>query len=254
MSNFGLYSQFYDLLYQDKDYAAEVGYVCDLLEKHATGSNRTILELGSGTGAHAELMARKGFSIHGVELSANMLESARRREVAGNGAIRFSQGDARSYRVGQAFDAVISLFHVLSYQVTDDDLGSMLETASAHLNVGGVFVFDFWYGPAVLWQRPTTRVKRLENGVISVVRIAEPKLHDADNVVDVNYTVFAQDHEDGRIEKLEETHRMRYFFLSELDSFLKNSGFTRLVAEEWLTGAPPSKETWGVTIVAKKIR
>lgn len=254
MSSFGLYSQYYDLLYQDKDYAAEVDYVCNLLHKHSSTSPRSILELGSGTGIHAELMACRGFSVHGVELSESMLEAAKRREAASNGAALFFQGDARNYRAGTRFDAVISLFHVLSYQVSSEDLCGMLATAAEHLDTDGLFVFDFWYGPAVLWQRPSLRVKRFENQLCSVVRIAEPELHDADSAVDVNYTIFAQDRADGRVEKLQETHRMRYFFLNELDIFLAQSGFARLAAEEWLTGAPPSKETWGVTVVSKKIR
>lgn len=254
MNSFGLYSLYYDLLYQDKDYAGEVEYVCDLLQKHSNVSPRSILELGSGTGTHAELMARRGLSVHGVEFSESMLEAAKEREALSNGLIHFSQGDARSYRAGKRFDAVISLFHVLSYQVSSEDLTGMLATAAEHLDTGGLFLFDFWYGPAVLWQRPSLRVKRLENEVVSVVRIAEPELHDTDSVVDVNYTIFAQYRTDGRIEKLQETHRMRYFFLGELGIFLERAGFALLVAEEWLTGAPPSKESWGVTVVSKKIR
>lgn len=254
MSNFGLYSQYYDLLYQDKDYTAEVSYICGLLQKYSATFPHNILELGSGTGIHAEFFAHRGLSVHGVEISESMLRSARQREASGSGAIHFSHGDARNYRAGRHFDAVISLFHVLSYQVTGEDLEGVLTTAAAHLDAGGLFVFDFWFGPAVLWQRPTLRVKRLENESVSIVRIAEPELHDTDNVVDVNYTIFAQDLRNGCIEKLQETHRMRYFFLPELDCFLEKAGFARLVAEEWLTGALPSKNTWGVTIVSRKIR
>lgn len=252
MNNFGLYSQYYDLLYQDKDYATEVDYLCGLLQKYSTDLPRRILELGSGTGIHAELMARRGFALHGVELSASMLELARQREKAGKNEVQFFQGDARNYRAGRQFDAVVSLFHVLSYQVLDNDLKSMLETAAVHLSRDGLFVFDFWYGPAVLWQRPSVRVKCLENDIVSVVRIAEPLLHDEDNVVDVNYTIFAQDQRSGHIEKVQETHSVRYLFLNELDGFLELAGFARVVAEEWLSGLSPSKETWGVTVVAKK--
>jgi SAM-dependent methyltransferase len=253
MDSFGLYSQYYDLIYQDKDYVAEVDYVCGLLGKYTSGSPcKSILELGCGTGLHAELMSHRGFSIHGVELSQTMLEAAMQRRGADGGRLHFALGDARVYRAEKKFDAVISLFHVLSYQVDNRDLCGVLETAATHLDVGGLLVFDFWYGPAVLWQRPALRVKGLENDHISVVRIAEPVLHDADNVVDVNYTIFAQDRQGGQIEKLKETHRMRYFFLNELDEKLNQAGLSRLVAEEWLTGATPSKETWGVTVVARK--
>jgi SAM-dependent methyltransferase len=254
MSSFGFYSQYYDLLYQDKDYAAEVEYVCDLLQKYTSiNPCKYILELGCGTGIHAELMSRRGLSIHGVELSQSMLETAKQRSLAADGELFFTKGDARHYRAGKKFDAVISLFHVLSYQTRQEDLRGMLQTASDHLEDDGLFVFDFWYGPAVLWQRPALRVKRLENERISVVRIAEPVLQDADNVVDVNYTIFSENRFNGQVEKLEETHRMRYFFLAELDEELNRVGFARLVAEEWLSGTTPSKETWGVTLVARKV-
>jgi SAM-dependent methyltransferase len=254
MGNFGLYSEYYDLLYKDKDYASEVSYVCGLLDRHAQGAQgRNILELGSGTGVHAELMALRGCEVHGVELSPNMLEAAKRRGLASLGKLQFHLGDARNYRTGQCFDAVISLFHVLSYQVSREDILAMMETASVHLQSGGLFLFDFWYGPAVLWQRPGLRVKRLENSLVSVTRIAEPVMHEMSNVVDVHYTVFAEDLRDNRIEKLEETHRMRYFFLEELDGYLREAGMARVLAEEWLTGAQPSLDTWGVTVVARKV-
>jgi SAM-dependent methyltransferase len=254
MHSFGLYSQYYDLFYQDKDYSAEADYVCSLLQRYSLLDPRSILELGSGTGIHAELMGRRGYSVHGVEVSATMLAVAKRRELICDDAVQFFQGDARSYRAGRRFDAVLSLFHVLSYQVSSEDIQGLLATAAAHLNVGGVFVFDFWYGPAVLWQRPSLRVKRLENQLVSMIRIAEPEIYEADNLVSVNYTIFVQDRGDDVIKKLQENHRMRYFFLREIKYYLERAGFALRVAEEWLTGALPSTETWGVLVVAEKIR
>jgi len=65
---FSDYARYYDLLYHDKDYASDAEYVAGLIHKfHPAASS--ILELGSGTGKHALLLARKGFEVHGVELS-----------------------------------------------------------------------------------------------------------------------------------------------------------------------------------------
>ena len=75
---FGAYSKYYDLLYQDKDYAGEADYVYSLLTKYAN-TPRTVLELGCGTGKHAEQLAEKGLIVDGVELSETMLESAQQR-------------------------------------------------------------------------------------------------------------------------------------------------------------------------------
>src|SRR6478609_3000816 len=75
MSVFGAYSQYYDLLYKDKDYLGEASYVRSLIEQHYPGA-RSVLDLGCGTGRHALLLAESGYSITGVDRSAEMLSAA----------------------------------------------------------------------------------------------------------------------------------------------------------------------------------
>ena len=60
MPNFRRYSAYYDLLYRDKDYAAEAEYVARLIRSTLPEARR-ILELGSGTGRHGCLLAAMGF-------------------------------------------------------------------------------------------------------------------------------------------------------------------------------------------------
>ena len=43
------YAQYYDLLYQDKNYVAEVEYITSHIQEHAQDSKH-ILELGCGNG------------------------------------------------------------------------------------------------------------------------------------------------------------------------------------------------------------
>ena len=77
--------------------------------------------------------------------------------------------------------------------------------------------------------RPTVRVKGLENEEILVTRIAEPVMHPNENLVDVNYQVFIKDKSNSAVEELQETHRMRYLFHQELDLFLNKSGLKLLI-------------------------
>jgi SAM-dependent methyltransferase len=255
-STFGAYSSYYDLLYRDKDYAGEATYISRLVSEHSSGKAFSLLELGCGTGMHACLLAGQGLVVHGVDASQSMLTAAGAR-VAANAAltkrVSFQRGDVRSIRTGSRYDAVASLFHVVSYQTADEDLNAIIATAAEHLNQGGVFLFDFWYGPAVLWLRPSVRVKRFSDERISLTRLAEPAMRDAANVVDVHYTVFVESGADASISKILETHCMRYLFLPEVDQLLAAHGFVRERAEEWLTGATPSTDTWSVCVVARKI-
>jgi SAM-dependent methyltransferase len=254
MTVFGSYSRYYDLLYRDKDYEGEARFVRGVVAAH-TADPRSVLELGCGTGQHGRHLAALGLRVHGVDRSEEMVHLAlnRRALLAANVAdnLTFTQGDVRFVDTGATFDAVISLFHVVSYQSTNHDIMAMFHTAKKHLRHGGVFVFDCWYGPAVLTERPETRVKRLENETIRVTRIAEPKLYPNDNCVDVNYHVFITDKSSGAVEEVRETHRMRYLFRPEVDLFAHIAGLEIIETGEWITSAEPGFATWGVYFVAR---
>jgi hypothetical protein len=58
MSNFNAYSKYYDLIYNNKNYIFEVDYVISLFKKYGNSINN-VLELGSGTGNHANYFTSK---------------------------------------------------------------------------------------------------------------------------------------------------------------------------------------------------
>jgi len=252
---FDAYASYYDLLYQDKDYAAEAEYVSSHIRNSAPDATR-ILELGCGTGAHAEYLARMGYTVHGVDMSEAMLVRAesRRALLPPDLAARmsFSMGDVRTVRTGKTYDAVISLFHVMSYQNSNEDLAAAFATAKVHLENNGVFLFDFWYGPAVLTQKPEVRVKRLENSDIKVTRIAEPVMHAAENVVDVNYTVFIEIKSSGKVEQVSEKHSMRYWFLPELLNFSDEVTWTDRHDFGWMEQRKLHQNDWAGVFIMKK--
>lgn len=254
MSVFGHYARYYDLLYKGKDYAGEARFVHDLVKRYRPDV-ATILELGCGTGIHAQHLAGNGLSVYGVDRSAEMLATANVRKNTMNKGIRdaleFSQGDVRDVRIGRMFDAVISLFHVMSYQTTNADLKAAFFTAKHHLKPGGVFLFDCWYGPAVLSTPPEVRVRRLEDDAIVVHRIAEPVIHTERNVVDVNYSVLIHDKSSNTVEEIKETHGMRYLFRPEVELLSETAGLEVVDALEWVSGRQPDSTTWGVCFVVK---
>jgi len=139
----------------------------------------------------------------------------------------------------------------ISYQTTNDDVTAAFQTARQHLNPGGIFIFDVWYGPAVLTERPAVRVKRMADDQTRITRLAEPVLHPNENRVDVNYHVFVRNRDTHAVTELDETHTMRYFFTPEIDRIATQTGFQCLHAGEWLTGKAIGFETWGVCFVLK---
>ena len=243
---FSAYGRYYDLLYRDKDYAAEVDYIHSLLQRFAAPGPE-LLEFGSGTGRHGRMLAARGYRVTGIERSAEMV--ARAEPVAG---FACQQGDICTVQLGRTFDAVLSLFHVLSYQVHNDQVAAVFARAAEHLVPGGLFLFDVWYSPAVYAQRPAVRVKRMADETVDITRIAEPTLYPNANRVDVAYSIFARERATGAVTTLAETHPMRHFSLPELDLFASVAGFERLCAEEFLTGRVPGEDTWGVCVALRK--
>lgn len=244
---FEIYSRYYDLLYRDKNYAAEVGYIDGLLTRYGI-HGRNLLEFGSGTGRHGQLLAERGYRVTGIERSAEMVARA-----ATNDGFTCQQGDICTVQLGRTFDAVLALFHVISYQVSNQAVQAVFCRAAEHLLPGGLFVFDVWYSPAVYAQKPEVRVKRLADGDLEIVRIAEPVLYPNENRVDVNYTVYARNSGDETCSVFTESHPMRHFSLPELNFLAAGTGFRRLAAEEFLTGSVPGENTWGVCLVMEKV-
>jgi SAM-dependent methyltransferase len=65
-----------------------------------------ILDVGCGPGRHAHELARRGFTVHGVDISERFVEIAR---VDAPDGATFERGDARALGFDADFDAVICL-------------------------------------------------------------------------------------------------------------------------------------------------
>ncbi|MEM7145852.1 MAG: class I SAM-dependent methyltransferase [Verrucomicrobiota bacterium] len=244
---FDEYANYYDLLYQDKDYEAEVNYIDESISSRIP-PRRKLLELGSGTGIHGILLAEKGYHVQGIELSSVMVEQAATRAhdcKDHQGSFQCRQGDARTTNTGETYDAVLALFHVVSYQIEDNDVSQMFQNARRHLENSGTFFFDVWHTPAVQSQQPEVRVKRMQSDKLEITRIAEPSIL-TDQIVEVNYTLFARDLESNTIREARERHSMRHFTPDEIAEFASEANFTVKMSAEFGTGASPSQQTWGV--------
>ena len=159
---FDTYAKYYDLFYKDKDYTAESKYISSIIKDY-NPKTKQILEFGSGTGLHGRILTALGYQVSGIEKSQQMIDLGNKKAELNEATTNFScvLGDCKNTFIGNDFDTVISLFHVLSYQTSNESITSMLNNAHKQLHKGGIFIFDFWYAPAVWNYRPTLRVKKV---------------------------------------------------------------------------------------------
>ncbi|MCR5167652.1 MAG: class I SAM-dependent methyltransferase, partial [Oscillospiraceae bacterium] len=184
MEQFGDYAYYYNAFYKDKDYAKEASDVDTLLKKYGHDV-KDVLVYGCGTGSHDAELVKLGYHLHGIDMSPQMIEEARKRAAAQNLVIDYDVADIRTYEPHRKYDAVVSLFHVMSYQTRNEDIKNALTSARKALNKGGILLFDCWYGPGVLTDPPAVRIKEVEDDDYRLIRLCKPELFDKRDAVDV---------------------------------------------------------------------
>jgi len=245
------YALAYDYLYQDKNYEKE----CDFIEtvfKKFSGNVKTILDLGCGTGGHALILARRGYKILGIDCSQEMLDIAIKKSKKKNLSTEFIHGDISDIRLQQKFDAVISMFAVMSYQTTNPAIAKVCKTTRKHLVADGLFLFDCWNGSAVLTEKPTKRIKEIKiNNKEKIIRVTEPILNAMTHTVETRFKVLKlQDRH--LISETDESHMMRFLFPMEIKYFLEVAGFKKIKLCPFPElGKPLTEHDWNMTVIAK---
>jgi SAM-dependent methyltransferase len=204
----------YDLFYRDKDYAAEARYLRHFLR------GRTVLDLGCGSGKHGLHLKEFGFEVSGIE---------RERELAARCPFPIVASDITAFSLERKFDSIVSLFHVINYLTSKEDLTRMFSCVREHLSPEGIFAFEVWHAPAVKYLGAVTRIKRAGD----ITRVAIPRTR-SDGCIEVHYR-FSDE------AKTYEVHTLRPFDEEDLPK-----GFKWVGQEEFLTGHPASRESWSV--------
>ncbi len=252
MEVFQDYAYYYNAFYQDKDYKGEVAQIDYLLKKYGNGVNK-LINFGCGTGKHDIELGKLGYRCAGIDMSPVMIDIARENVLNEKMNIPFAVADIRSYEPQEQYDAVISLFHVMSYQNDNADILAAFQSARKALNKGGLFLFDVWYGSGVLSDKPAVRVKEIEDEKNKLIRIARPVMYEKRNVVDVCYEVLVIDKATSHTKVINEVHNMRYFFRPELQFLLEQCGFELVDNLDCRTLGATDYESWTSYFVARAV-
>lgn len=242
------YADVYDRMYADKDYERECDLITAALE--SPQPDMRVLDMGCGTGGHALTLARRGYAVSGVDLSEEMISVAATKSARAGVRVEWHVGDIVDARVDGTYDIVMVMFAVLGYLGEVHRLVAALRNARRHLQPGGKLVFDVWYGPAVLMQKPEQRVKVIPQADGSLIRAVTPVLKPERNVVDVHTRIWRIVN-DRVVFDFSELHTVRYFFIPELEHLLLEASFRVEAFFEFPDlKAAPSPRGWNLGCVA----
>jgi len=243
------------VLYKEKNYEAECDFLEELFRSHNKHNIKHILDMGCGTGGHAIPLALRGYKVHGIDRSTEMVAIAKEKAEAQGLSDQtwFETGDIQSVNLKKNFHAVICMFAVIGYQISNDELFAALQTVRKHLKPKGLFICDFWYGPAVLKHRPVERIKFLHEEEDRILRIARPEIDMQKNVVAVSYHLLRL-RGIQLMEETQEVHQMRYLFQPEVEYYLASSGMKLLHFCPFMKpDEAVSEDTWNVAAIAQAI-
>jgi len=236
---FGLVAPYYEALMAGVPYRFWVEYLERLWALHGRRPH-SILDLACGTGTVSRLLAPRGYSMTGVDLSAGMLDVARRRAEEAGLPIVFHRQDAAELDLGAArFDTVVCLFDSLNYILEPERLRSAFARVFAHLRPGGTFIFD------------VNTEYALAEGMFnqSCMRLSEPlryrwrSRYDAETRLCTVRMDFSYDPGTGVRESFLEVHRQRAYGKDELAQWLREASFGSVTIYDAYTTDPPKKRS-----------
>ncbi len=245
-----LYARYYDAIYGEKEYAAESAYFEKLLKKQGLKPGSHILSFGAGTLNHEQYFAAKGYTVNGVELSADMVAQGREKiRALSLDKVSIEQGDMRTYRPARVYDAVLIPFNVVSYCVDIRELDATIAAAARALRPGGILAFDCWNGDSMKKDPPRDAWSKLpiEGGVLYKLVKAGPVSRTSTFVRSLELVAVRS----GTAETYREDHTLSGWAPKQLrTAFAKNS--LKLVGPyEWMT-MKPAGGRWAITVVGVK--
>ena len=244
-------ARYYRIIYKNKNYAQEALAVHTIIGKYLHRNNLSLLDLGCGIGRHITEFARLGYTVTGVDRSRSMLSQARKELGIRHVHAKLLQSSIQRLKLPSLFDVVVSLFHVLSYQLEQEDAALFFSQAYTHLKSGGLFIFDCWYGPGVLTDKPKTTTQTYKDAGAVIQRKKTPIMNVHANQVSVVHTVTV--HNGKKHRTFSETHTLRYFFYPEIISLLQQAGFRLMAWGELGTALNKAGDkSWSVLFVCQK--
>jgi SAM-dependent methyltransferase len=151
--------------------AAEVDLLVDAVELEP---GARVLDLACGHGRHSVELARRGFAVTGVDLSAPSLELAAARAAEAGVAVRFERSDMRRISYEAGFDAVINMFTAFGY-FEEAENRLVMERVAAALVPGGAFLMEVGNPVAVFSRFEARGWHALSDGTVML----EERVYDA---------------------------------------------------------------------------
>jgi ubiquinone/menaquinone biosynthesis C-methylase UbiE len=227
---FSLEARFYDKIWGQHDYDADVKFLADFFRKYHC---KSVIDIGCGTGNHALRLSKLGYQVTGVDVSPAMLKIAKMKDKEAK--IKFIQGDMRKLEKvvlkGQRFDAAICLGQVFSHLMTDKDVQAFFGRLHKILKQNGLFVFSARNAKKINeeYLNKLQLDHMLNEEKLQLVILAH-NTRDSQNPNIILWNPIYLMKEKNKVDLQIREHKLRWFDFSKLKRIIKENGFEIIAA------------------------
>jgi 2-polyprenyl-3-methyl-5-hydroxy-6-metoxy-1,4-benzoquinol methylase len=204
---------------------------------------KSALDLCCGPGRFSLALARRGFSVTGVDRTKYLLDRARAGARAARVQVEWVRKDMRDFVRREAYDFVLSMFSSFGYfEVREEDaivLGNIFES----LRPGGALLIDFFGKETLAKAFQNALAETLPDGTMLV---QQPRVVDGWSRIVTDWTVIRR----GRARKF--TFQINLYSGQEMRQSMECAGFTEVKLYGSLDGDPYGPNATRLIAIGRK--
>lgn len=172
--NESFWKETYNFLFPEKLFIETNAQIESILE--LVGFNgSSILDLCCGPGRCSIVLAKKGFSVTGVDRSRFLLDKAKERANSEGSSVEWVLEDMRRFIRPMSYDLVLNMFTSFGYFDDKNDDMKVLENVLTNLKSGGIFLMDVMGKERLARIFKPTMADVLDDGTMVIQR---PEIYD----------------------------------------------------------------------------
>jgi SAM-dependent methyltransferase len=216
------YAWAFDLLI-DRPVRKECATIAAWLIERGVLPGADLLDAGCGTGRYGIELARRGYVVHGIDMSPELVDEARRSAAGDLKSVSFAVGDILALPAAR-YDAILCR-GVLNDLVDDDSRRAVFASFSQALRPAGVLILDVrdWAASAARKVREPVFRKSVatDRGTLTFTSVTEVDAENQRLVVAERHTLT----DDQQERSTDYLFVMRCWTLDELDDNIRQRGF-----------------------------
>jgi ubiquinone/menaquinone biosynthesis C-methylase UbiE len=204
-------------------YKITVKILEDLIKKNFQSTPESIIDFGCGTGIHAVLLTKQGFTVTGLDLSKDQLQYAEQKAIEEELNITWIEGDMSALpELPDTYSLGTSFFGSFCYLQTDSEVLSFLNRSYDLIMEGGILFFEFWNSMAL---KPGSRhFHEGQKGDVRVLRFSESKFYTETGIVEIpmRHLVYEKS---NVIDEFTEVHKLKTYTIPYLKQLINQTNW-----------------------------